>query len=79
MQKSVKKSNKKTGAAGKYTASGSFGGAQPSKMCIRDRFIDRRYKKAEHPEDYVFIAANVYDNYALMAHDPEDVYKRQAR
>ena len=36
-------------------------------------FIDRRYKKAEHPEDYVFIAANVYDNHALMAHDPDYV------
>lgn len=32
MQKSVKKSNKKTGAAGKYTASGAFGGAQPSNL-----------------------------------------------
>ena len=32
MQKSVKKSNKKTGAAGKYTAPGAFGGAQPSNL-----------------------------------------------
>ena len=32
MQKSVKKSNKKTGAAGKYTASGAFGEAQPSNL-----------------------------------------------
>ena len=32
MQKSVKKSNKKTGAAGKYMASGAFGGAQPSNL-----------------------------------------------
>ena len=28
----MKKSNKKTGAAGKYTASGAFGGAQPSNL-----------------------------------------------
>ena len=28
---------------------------------VKRLFIDRRYKKAEHPEDYVFIAANVYD------------------
>ena len=32
MQKSVKKSKRKTGAAGKYTASGAFGGAQPSNL-----------------------------------------------
>ena len=32
MQKSVKKSNKQTGAAGKYTAPGAFGGAQPSNL-----------------------------------------------
>ena len=32
MQKSVKKSNKKTGAAGKYTVPGAFGGAQPSNL-----------------------------------------------
>ena len=32
MQKSVKKSNKKTGAAGKYTAPGAFVGAQPSNL-----------------------------------------------
>ena len=40
---------------------------------VKRLFIDRRYKKAEHPEDYVFIAANVYDNHALMAHDPDYV------
>ncbi|MBQ1360681.1 hypothetical protein, partial [Ruthenibacterium sp.] len=32
MQKSVKKSKRKTGAAGKYTAPGAFGGAQPSNL-----------------------------------------------
>ena len=40
---------------------------------VKRLFIDRRYKKTEHPEDYVFIAANVYDNHALMAHDPDYV------
>ena len=40
---------------------------------VKRLFIDRRYKKAEHPEDYVFIAANVYDNHALMEHDPDYV------
>lgn len=30
-------------------------------------------QKTEHPEDYVFIAANVYDNHALMEHDPDYV------
>ena len=40
---------------------------------VKRLFIDRRYKKTEHPEDYVFIAANVYDNYALMEHDPDYV------
>ena len=32
MQKSAKKEKRKTGAAGKYTASGAFGGAQPSNL-----------------------------------------------
>ena len=40
---------------------------------VKRLFIDRRYKKTEHPEDYVFIAANVYDNHALMEHDPDYV------
>ena len=40
---------------------------------VKRLFIDRRYRKTEHPGDYVFIAANVYDNHALMAHDPDYV------
>ena len=34
-------------------------------------FIDRVYKGKERPEDYVFIPARVYDNFALMESNPE--------
>lgn len=36
-------------------------------------FIDKQYKPSERPEDYKFIAANIYDNFALMEHDPDYV------
>ena len=40
---------------------------------VKRLFIDKQYKTSERPEDYLFIAANVYDNHALMEHDPDYV------
>jgi phage terminase large subunit len=40
---------------------------------VKRLFIDRDYKGTERAEDYVFIAANVYDNRALMEADPDYV------
>lgn len=40
---------------------------------IKRLFIDRNYKKTENPDDYRFIKATVYDNYALMTANPEYV------
>ena len=40
---------------------------------VKRLFIDKQYKASERPEDYLFIAANVYDNHALMEHDPDYV------
>ncbi len=37
---------------------------------IKRRFIDRKFKENENPEDYVFIPATVYDNKVLMEADP---------
>lgn len=34
-------------------------------------FFDKSYTATEDPEDYEFIAANVYDNHILMATNPE--------
>ena len=42
---------------------------------VKRLFIDRDYQQSERPEDYVFIAAKVDDNYVLMQRDPD--YKRQ--
>lgn len=36
-------------------------------------FIDKQYKGAENPQDYVFIPAQVYDNKTLMDNNPEYV------
>ena len=43
----------------------------PSHGYFRRLFIDKRYTKDEHPEDYAFIQALVQDNEALMATQPE--------
>lgn len=40
---------------------------------IKRLFIDRNYREGENPEDYVFIKATVYDNYAIMENDPSYV------
>ena len=40
---------------------------------IKRLFIDRNYRKGENPDDYYFIKATVYDNYALMQANPEYV------
>ncbi len=37
---------------------------------VKRLFIDRDYRPGEHPEDYTFIPARVYDNTALMEADP---------
>lgn len=36
-------------------------------------FIDRDYKETEHPEEYAFISAQVYDNPFLLEHSPSYV------
>ncbi|MBQ2697884.1 MAG: phage terminase large subunit, partial [Clostridia bacterium] len=36
---------------------------------VKRLFVDRRYRPAERPEDYVFIPARVYDNAVLMRQD----------
>lgn len=41
---------------------------------VKRLFIDREYVGDEHPEDYLFIPARVYDNPVLMKHDPEYVH-----
>lgn len=38
---------------------------------VKRLFIDRQYTEDEDPNDYVFIQAKVYDNYVLMARNPE--------
>ncbi len=38
---------------------------------VKRLFIDKEYKPTEHPEDYTFIPAKVYDNKVLMAKDPD--------
>ena len=38
---------------------------------VKRLFIDREYKPTEHPEDYEFIPARVYDNKVLMERDPQ--------
>ena len=40
---------------------------------IKRLFIDREYRDNERPEDYVFIAARVYDNKIFMKNDPDYV------
>ncbi len=40
---------------------------------VKRLFIDRRFKEAEKPEDYVFIPARVFDNDVLCRADPEYV------
>ena len=38
---------------------------------VKRLFIDRDFREGEHPEDYCFIPAKVYDNPILTAADPE--------
>lgn len=40
---------------------------------VKRLFIDRNYREKERPEDYVFIAASVYDNEVFMKNDPDYV------
>jgi len=37
---------------------------------VKRLFVDRQFKANERPEDYAFIPARVYDNFALMEADP---------
>ena len=37
---------------------------------VKRRFISRRYKETENPEDYEFISATVFDNKVLLENDP---------
>ena len=38
---------------------------------VKRLFIDREYRAFENPDDYRFIPASVYDNKALLSHDPD--------
>ncbi len=38
---------------------------------VKRLFIDRNFRPGEHPEDYAFIPALVYDNHVLMNADPD--------
>lgn len=40
---------------------------------VKRLFIDRKFRSGERPDDYNFIPALVFDNEALMRHDPEYV------
>lgn len=40
---------------------------------VKRLFISRKYKASENPDDYVFIAATVFDNKVLLDKDPEYV------
>lgn len=37
---------------------------------VKRRFISRKYKETENPDDYTFIAATVFDNKVLLENDP---------
>lgn len=37
---------------------------------VKRLFVSRRYKAAENPDDYDFIAATIYDNKVLLDNDP---------
>ncbi len=45
---------------------------------VKRLFIDRQYREGEHPEDYCFIPASVYDNDALMREDPDYIRRLEA-
>ncbi len=45
---------------------------------VKRLFIDRQYREGEHPEDYRFIPASVYDNDALMREDPDYIGRLMA-
>lgn len=42
----------------------------PGHHWVKRLFIDREYRDEEHPEDYAFVPARVYDNKVLMERDP---------
>lgn len=37
---------------------------------VKRLFISKRYRESENPDDYEFIAANIYDNKVLLENDP---------
>ena len=45
---------------------------------VKRLFIDRDYREDEHPEDYLFIPARVYDNKVLMTKNPGYIRKLEA-
>lgn len=45
---------------------------------VKRLFIDRDYREGEHPEDYVFIPAKVWDNTVLLEANPEYVRTLEA-
>ncbi len=40
---------------------------------VKRLFVDRQFRKNEHPEDYRFIPARVFDNQVLLSADPDYV------
>lgn len=40
---------------------------------VKRLFIDRHFKATENPDDYLFVPAQVYDNYVMMQRQPEYV------
>ena len=40
---------------------------------VKRLFIDRNYKETENPDEYLFIPAQVYDNYVIMERQPDYV------
>ena len=45
---------------------------------VKRIFIDREYREAEQPDDYMFIPANIYDNYVIMDTQPDYVRMLEA-
>ena len=43
----------------------------PGHAYIKRLFVDRKFKKGENPDDYIFIQSFVWDNDALMSSNPE--------
>jgi phage terminase large subunit len=45
---------------------------------LKRLFVDKAYRSMENPKDFAFILAKVYDNPALMKHDPNYINRLRA-